>query len=113
MSPFPERMRDRWQNRADTGPGRGIIYWHILLHDQPDAVALAEEAQERLSSFSGLHLTPLERLHITTLLVGSTGSVSAQQTTRILDETKRALASVQPISVTLGRILYHPEAIML
>jgi 2'-5' RNA ligase len=89
------------------------MYWHILLQDKPQAVDLAREAQERLSSFSDLHMTPLERLHITTLLIGSTDSISSQQTTRILNEAKRAVASVQPISITLGQILYHPEAIML
>lgn len=106
-------MRDRWQNRADTKPGQGAIYWHILLRNQPKALAMARGAQRQLSSFPGLHMTPLERLHITTLLVGSTNSISSQQTTRILDEAKRSLAGVQPIQVTLGHVLYHPEAVML
>jgi 2'-5' RNA ligase len=85
----------------------------MLLRDQPKALAIAKEAQERLSSFAGLHMTPLESLHITTLLIGSTESISSQQNTRMLGEAKRALSRVQPINVTLGRILYHPEAIML
>lgn len=106
-------MRDRWQNRADTKPGHGTIYWHILLRNQPEAVTLAGEAQERLSRFPGLHMTPLERLHITTLLVGSTDSIPPEQNVRILDEARHALIGVQSISVTLGKILYHPEAIML
>lgn len=106
-------MRDRWQNRADTKPGDGTIYWHILLRDQPQAVTLAGEAQARLSSFSGLHMTPLERLHITALLVGSASSLSSRRISRILNEASSALAGVQPIDVTLGHILYHPEAIML
>jgi 2'-5' RNA ligase len=106
-------MRDRWHNRPDAKPGQGTIYWHILLHDQPKALAMAGEAQERLSSFPGLHMTPKERLHITTLLVGSTDSISSQETTRVLDEAKRALIRAQPINIALGKILYHPEAIML
>jgi 2'-5' RNA ligase len=106
-------MRDRWQNRADTKPGQGTIYWHILLQDQPDVLALTDEAQERLSSFPGLHMTPRERLHITTLLAGPANSISVEQTTQMLEEARGTLASVRPISVTLGHILYHPEAIML
>jgi 2'-5' RNA ligase len=113
MSPLPGRMRDRWRNRAEVKSGQGTIYWHILLRDQPKALAMAGEAQERLSSFTGLHMTPPESLHITTLLIGSTESIASQQTTRMLDEAKRALSHVRPINVTLGRILYHPEAIML
>ncbi|WP_425551003.1 2'-5' RNA ligase family protein [Actinoallomurus oryzae] len=106
-------MRDRWRNRAETEPGQGTIYWHILLQDKPNALALAREAQERLSSVPGLHMTPRERLHITTLLVGSADSSSSEQTARMLEETRRTLAGVQPVGITLGHILYHPEAIML
>lgn len=113
MSPLPARMRDRWRDRADAKSGQGTIYWHILLRDQLNALAMAKEAQERLSCFAGLHMTPQESLHITTLLVGSTNSISSQQTTQMLHEATRTLSGVEPINVTLGRILYHPEAIML
>jgi hypothetical protein len=113
MSPLPVQMRDRWQDRAEAKPGEGTIYWHILLRDQPRALAMANKAQQRLSSFSGLHMTPRQSLHITTLLVGSTNSIFSQQTTQMLHKAKRTLSRVRPISVTLGRILYHPEAIML
>jgi 2'-5' RNA ligase len=106
-------MRDRWQNRADTKPGQGTIYWHILLKDQPDALAIATMAQERLSIFPGLHMTPRERLHVTTLLAGSTGSISSSQAAQMVHEARRTLSGVEPVNVTLGRILYHPEAIML
>ena len=106
-------MRDRWQNRADTKPGHGTTYWHILLSNQPKAVALAGEVRKRLSRFSGLHMTPLERLHITTLLVGSTDSIATPQITQILDAARHTLADVQPVNVSLGKVLYHPEAIML
>jgi 2'-5' RNA ligase len=113
MSPLPVRMRDRWRDRAEAASGQGTIYWHILLRDQPEALAVAGEAQERLSGFAGLHLTPQQWLHITTLLVGETGRISTQQTTRMLREAKRALSGVQPVTVELGRVLYHPEAVML
>jgi hypothetical protein len=106
-------MRDRWRARAGAKPGQGVIYWHILLRGQSKALAMTKEAQERLSSFGGLHMTPQQSLHITTLLVGSTNPISAQQAARMLDEARRTLSGIQPINITLGRILYHPEAIML
>jgi 2'-5' RNA ligase len=74
---------------------------------------MVREAQERLSGFPGLHATPDRWLHITTLVVGSTDQVSAQQRAQIAREATQSLSGIQPISITLGRILYHPEAIML
>ena len=50
--------------------GRGTLYWHILLGDQPQVVGLARQAQQRLARFTGLHMTPATWLHITTLVAG-------------------------------------------
>lgn len=113
MSPLPIRMQDRWEKRTELNLGEGTIYWHILLHDHPQVRALASEAQRRLSSFTGLHFTPEKWLHVTTLVVGSTVQIPSEQTTAMLREATRTLSDVQPISVSLGRVLYHPEAIML
>jgi 2'-5' RNA ligase len=113
MSPFPTQMRDRWQNRAEPGPGQGTVYWHMLFHDHPEVRAAAKEAQERLSCFGGFHMTPERWLHMTTLIAGSTDQISSDQMKAMLSEAKETLSTVQPIPVTLGRVLYHPEAIML
>lgn len=113
MSPLPTHMRDRWRSRAEAAPGQGTIYWHILLRDYPEVRAVAREVRHRLSSFSGLHVTPEEWLHVTTVVAGSTDQISSDQTMAMIVEATRALSSVKPIPVTLGRILYHPEAIML
>lgn len=113
MSPLPEQMRDRWRDRAEAAPGEGTIYWHVLLRDNAQVRAKVREAQQQLSDFSGLHLTPEKWIHLTVLRVGSTTRISPDQTSAMVDAARRSLADVHPIPVTLGRILYHPEAIML
>jgi 2'-5' RNA ligase len=113
VSPLPAQMRDRWKNRREPTPGHGTLYWHMLARRYPQARAAATEAQEQLALFTGLHMTPLEWLHMTTLIAGTTDDISKEQISTMLTEAQRALSSVQPITVALGPVLYHPEAIML
>lgn len=111
MSPLPTQMINRWQNREEPGPGQGTIYWHILLGDQPEARNAAKTAQKRLADFPSLHLPPSEWLHITTLVVGSTDEIATDQQRDMLSAASELLTDIPPVDVTLGRILYHPEAI--
>ncbi|MCG5220316.1 2'-5' RNA ligase family protein [Streptosporangium sp. KLBMP 9127] len=113
MSPLPVEMVDRWRDRAEPQPGEGTFYWHMLVGRYPQVRAIAREAQDRLTQFSGLHFTPAKWLHMTALAVSSTDSMSLDQGHAILVETSRLLATAPPIPVTLSRILYHPQAIML
>jgi 2'-5' RNA ligase len=113
MSPLPTQMTNRWQNREEPGPGQGTIYWHILIGDRPEVRDLAQAAQERLADFPGLHMTPTEWLHITTLVAGSADEITDDQQQDMLTAASGLLAKTPPVAVTLGRILYHPEAIAL
>jgi 2'-5' RNA ligase len=113
MSPLPAWTRDRWENRAEPREGHGTIYWHILAGNYPEFRRAATEAQDRLSVFSGLHMTPADWLHVTTLVAGSTGSVSREHMAEMLLEAEKLLSKQRPINIRIGRILYHPEAIML
>jgi 2'-5' RNA ligase len=113
MSPLPAQMRDRWQHRADPAPGEGTVYWHMPMHGYPQVTDLAREAQRRLARFPGLHMTPLGRLHMTTMVAGPADSFSGAQLDQMARTATSLLASLPPVTVTLGRILYHPEAIML
>lgn len=113
MSPFPTEMRDRWQGRSEPSPGQGTVYWHILFRDHPQVCATARTAQERLANFTGLHMTPQKWLHATALAVGSTDEITSNQMGMMVSEVRQVLSTVQPVSVTLGRVLYHPEAIAL
>lgn len=106
-------MRDRWQNRADTPPGKGTVYWHILVGRYPQVRSLAQGIRDRLVDISGLHMTPLDWLHISTLVVGSTDQISPDKMQGMLESAATTLKREAPITVTLRRVLYHPEAIML
>ncbi len=113
MSPLPRHLFDRWQHRPDPAdPARGVVYWHVLLGDEPQVRELAAAAQQRLAGFTGLHLTPLRWLHITTLVAGSTAEISDGDLKDMLAKAALALSSQPPVTVELGRILYHSEAIM-
>jgi 2'-5' RNA ligase len=75
---------------------------------------LAQQAQQRLASLAAsLHMTPHEWLHITTLIAGPAASFSGEQLQRMTRTAARLLANVPPVTVTLGRVFYHPEAIKL
>jgi len=88
-------------------------HWHLLFHDQPAVQDLAKEAQRRLAGIPNLDLVPSQWLHLTTLVVGFADEVSADQVAAMTAGARRRLASVAPIQVTLGRIFYHPEAVVL
>jgi hypothetical protein len=111
--PIPAETRNRWSNRAELDPGKGAIYWHILFRDYPAVRATARQAQARLASFRDLHMTPEEWLHTTALVAGTTDDISSEHMDLMLTEARQRLSGIQPISVTISPVLYHPEAIML
>jgi 2'-5' RNA ligase len=110
---LPDRMRDRWKNRPDLAAGEGAVSWHLLMRDYPQVVSLARSAQQRLAGFDGLHMTPLQWLHITTLYAGPAAAFSPNQLRQMTDSATDLLAETPPAAVTLGQVLYHPEAIVL
>lgn len=85
----------------------------MLMNDYPQVVDLARDAQQRLAQFPGLHMTPLERLHMTALLAGPADQFSQDQLHQMIKITSAMLAETSAITVTVGGTLYHPEAIML
>jgi 2'-5' RNA ligase len=113
MTALPEWMEDRWEHRAEPAPGEGTVYWHMPMHDYPQVTALAREARQRLAPFSGLHMTPLERLHMTIMVAGPTAQFTSAQLDRMASTAADLLSTMPPVTVTLGRVLYHPEAITL
>jgi len=113
VSPLPREMANRWHWRPEPEPGQAQLYWHILMKDQQEVRALAALAQQRLARFPGLHFTPPEWLHSTVLRVGLADGIAAASIGEMIEEARRRLRTVPPISVSLGRVLYHPEAITL
>jgi 2'-5' RNA ligase len=113
MSPFPQELIDRWYSRPENIPGEGIAYWHILLGENHTLRATAKAAQKRLSVFPGLHMTPLERLHITVLVAGSVDDIGHDGVAEMLAKASSLLSELSPVSIAFDRVLFHPEAIAL
>lgn len=104
-------MADRWQSRAEPKADQGKLYWHVLLRDHPQLRALASEAQERLARFAGFHFTPMEWLHVTTLVVGFSDKFTTAEIDGMASSARMLVSGMAPITVTFGKVLYHPEAI--
>jgi 2'-5' RNA ligase len=113
MSPLPVKMRNRWENRVEPEPGRGTVYWHMLMHPYPQVCDVVADAQKSLAHFRGLHMTPREWLHVTALVAGSTDEITREQMSAMVSRARELLRDMPPIPVTLGTVFYHPEAIML
>jgi len=74
---------------------------------------MAMNAQRRLAEFGGLHMTPLRWLHITLLVAGSTDDIAPTAMSDMLRDAGESLSRTPPAKVVIGRLIYHPEAIML
>lgn len=113
MDPLPTLMADHWRPRPGRRPGRPRYHWHMLFHDQPEVRRLAAAARRKLAGLSGLDLVPEQWLHLTTFAVGYAGEVPEASLDVMAAAAGQALAAVAPIPVTLGRIVYYPEAVVL
>jgi 2'-5' RNA ligase len=114
MSPFPEYLIDRWRDgRDDVASEHGVAYWHILLGTDSRVRAMVASAQGKLVKFSGLHMTPLQWLHITVLIAGQASTFTDDDLNHMLNLASLSLSRSSPIVVEMKRIFYHPEAIVL
>jgi 2'-5' RNA ligase len=84
-----------------------------LFRSYPQVQHLASIAQERLAGFPGLHFTPRQWLHMTTLVAGLAEDFTESKIAEMVEHARQLLAGVPPIAVSLGKILYHPEAIVI
>jgi 2'-5' RNA ligase len=112
MSPLPVQFTSRWDNRSRPSYYDAVC-WHLLLGGDPAARAAAAAARQRLARFTGLHMTPPQWLHVTVMRVGSADLVTAEEMSRMIARAQAELARTAPITVTMRRIIYHPEAIAL
>ena len=111
MSPLPVQFTGRWENGRTRLSYEDAVCWHLLLGGHPGVRAMAADARRRLESFTGLHMTPSQWLHVTVLRVGTTDQVTPGAMEHMLATAQAALARTPPVTLTLGRILYHTEAI--
>lgn len=56
---------------------------------------------------------PPEWLHLTTLIAGFSDEIAPGRVEAMAGQAHRLLARTSPVKITLGRILYHPRAVML
>ena len=113
MSPFPVRFTGRWEASRPRPSYEDAVCWHLLLGAHAEVRAAAESARRRLERFDGLHMTPPQWLHVTVLRIGAADQVTEEAMEQMLASARAALARTPPVTVTLGRVLYHPEAIAL
>ena len=113
MNPLPVRMEDHWSPEPGVDPGRARLMWLMLVGDHPQVAELARLGQQRLAGLPGLDLVPREWLHMTTLIAGFADEILPDQLDAMVSHGRRLLARTPPVTVTLGRILYHPRAVML
>jgi 2'-5' RNA ligase len=106
-------MDNHWWQRPGRRPGRELYHWHVLFDDQPRVRELAARAQERLVNLSGLDMVPMRWLHLTTYIAGFVDDVPNGGIEAMAAEARRLLAAIAPIPVSLGRVLYHPQAVAL
>jgi len=106
-------MEDHWQHELGVDPGRARLMWLMRVGDHPEVAELARLGQARLAGLAGLDLVPREWLHITTLIAGFADGITPGQVDAMAGHARRLLADVAPRQITLGRVLYHPRAVML
>jgi 2'-5' RNA ligase len=113
VSPLPVRMEDHWRLAPGSDPGRARLMWFMTVGNYPQVAELARLGQQRLAGLDGLDLVPRQWLHLTTLIAGYADEITPDQIRVMVDQARRLLARTPPVTITLGRVLYHPRAIML
>jgi 2'-5' RNA ligase len=113
VSPLPVQMVDHWVPEPGVDTTRPRLMWFMLFGGHPQVAELARLGQARLAGLPGLDLVPHEWLHMTTLIAGFADQITADQVDVMADHARRVLAGIPPVTITLGRILYHPRAVML
>jgi 2'-5' RNA ligase len=106
-------MEDHWLLPPDTDPGRARLMWFIRVGDTPQVAELAQLGQQRLAGLAGLDLVPQQWLHITTLIAGYADQITPDQVAVMAGQARQLLAGTPPVTITLGRVWYHPRAVML
>lgn len=113
MSPIPAQMTSHWWQRPGRRPGREQYHWHILFHGQPEVHELVAAAQAKIAGLPGLDLVPIPWLHMTTYVVGFADEVADSAVEEMTADARRRLSTIPPVQISLGRVGYATEAIVL
>ena len=113
MNPLPAQFTSRWEDNHARPSYEDAVCWHLLLGGHAGVQSIAADVRRRLARFPGLHMTPPQWLHVTVLRVGTSDRISQGDMEQMLGKAQNALARTPPLTMTLQRVLYHPEAIAL
>jgi 2'-5' RNA ligase len=113
MSPLPVQFTHRWGDHRGGPSYEDSVCWHLLLGSDAGARAVVVDAQRRIASFGGMHMTPVRWLHVTVLLAGPAAAITRDDIGQMLATARASLAGTPPVTVTLGRFLYSPEGVAL
>jgi hypothetical protein len=113
MLMLPDQFTDRGQPKPGAPDFDESVCWHLLLGDVEPAQAVAREGQQRLAGFTGLHMTPLRWLHATVLLAGRAADLTQTDLDQMVSTARLKLNGTAPQKVTLGRVIYDAEGIVL
>lgn len=113
MSPFPVQFTSRWDSHRSRLSYEDTVCWHLLLGGDAGVRAAAAGVEQRLARFPALHMTPPQWLHVTVQRIGPVALVTQDHMSQLLSTAQATLTGTAPVTVTLQRVLYHPEAIML
>jgi 2'-5' RNA ligase len=106
-------LADHWWWRPGVCPGRRLLVWHILLGDQSEVRDLVRHCQDKLTDLDGLDLIPAEWLHMTTQIVGFADEIPDEEIEAMINAAAERLADLDPVQVEVGKMWFHPEAVML
>jgi 2'-5' RNA ligase superfamily len=93
--------------------GRRVCTWHFTFGGQTALHQLVDAYQARLAGLPGLDLVPRPWLHLTTQGIGFTDEVPEADVDAIIQESRKRLAAVPRVMVTMGPAIVDPEAILL
>jgi 2'-5' RNA ligase len=110
---LPDQFTDRQHDHPGAPDFSDSVCWHLLLGDLAPVREIVRQARQRLAPFTGLHMTPMRWLHVTVLLAGREAELTQADMDEMLARARLKLSSIAPVSVTLGRVIYHPEGIVL
>lgn len=113
MNGGAERMRDHWWWRPGWQPGRRMYTWHFTFDGHDALHELVDAYQARLAGLPGLDPIPRPWLHLTTQGIGFTDEVPDAELDAVIEESRKRLATVPRVTVTMGPTIVDPEVVRL
>jgi 2'-5' RNA ligase len=113
VSPLPTQMTDHWAVQPGTDLHCRQLMWPVAFGADHIVAELAGQAHRQLAGISGLDLVPARWLHMTTVTSGTADDTAPDVIAGMIEEARHLLAAVAPVTITVGRVLYHPRAVML